>query len=232
MSPLVKRLLVLVVVVALVFCFFLFELDAYLSLSELKHSREALAAFIDLHPLGSAAVYLLIYIAVTGLSLPGAVPVSLAGGALFGLWQGVVLASLGSTTGAALACLVARYLLRDWVQSRFGPRLKRIDSGLEREGALYLFTLRLIPIFPFFLINLAMGLTRIPLWTFVWVSWMGMLPATFVFVNAGKELGRLDSVAGILSPSILLSFALLGLFPLAARRLLGWYRRSRGHGQI
>ncbi|MGE4291601.1 MAG: TVP38/TMEM64 family protein [Desulfovibrio sp.] len=225
--------LVLVCLLALLLgLFFYFDLGRYLTLREIKHSQAALESWCAAHPLLAGGGYVALYVAVTGLSLPGAVPVSLAGGAIFGLWLGTALVSIGSTLGATLACAASRYLLRDWVQGRFGRRLERINQGVEQEGGWYLFTLRLVPVFPFFLINLALGLTRMRLWTYLWVSWLGMLPGTLVFVNAGRELGRLESASGILSTRLLLSFALLGLFPLLLRRIIQWYRRRSGHGEI
>jgi uncharacterized membrane protein YdjX (TVP38/TMEM64 family) len=163
---------------------------------------------------------MLIYIVATALSLPGAVILTLAGGALFGLVTGTIVISFASTIGATLACMVSRFLLRDWVQKRFGDKLQRINEGMEREGGFYLFTLRLIPVFPFFVINLAMGLTRIKLSTYYLISQLGMLPATLVYVNAGKELGQLNSLAGILSPGLIFSFVLLGLFPLTVKKIM------------
>jgi uncharacterized membrane protein YdjX (TVP38/TMEM64 family) len=151
---------------------------------------------------------------------------TLAGGALFGFWTGNIAVSFASTIGATLACAVARFLLRDWVQSRFADKLVAINRGIEEEGALYLFTLRLIPIFHFFIINLVMGLTRLRLSTYYLVSQLGMLPATMVYVNAGRELGQLESPAGILSPGLLLSLILPGLFPLIAKKLVSLYRRN------
>ncbi|WP_022661800.1 TVP38/TMEM64 family protein [Paucidesulfovibrio longus] len=231
-SPAKRRFLLVLLFALLVGAYFYFDLGRYLAIEEIKRSLSQLEAWRSAHPFLSAGAYVALYVAVTGLSLPGAVPVSLAGGAIFGLWLGTALVSVGSTLGATLACAASRYLLRDWVQGRFGQRLTRINRGVEQEGGFYLFTLRLIPLFPFFLINLALGLTRMRLWTFLWVSWLGMLPGTLVFVNAGKELGRLDSASGILSPRLLLSFALLGIFPLVARRIIQWYRRRTGHGEI
>jgi uncharacterized membrane protein YdjX (TVP38/TMEM64 family) len=148
---------------------------------------------------------------------------TLAGGALFGLWAGIVVISFSSTIGATLACAVSRFLLRDWVQTRFGDKLKSVNEGIERDGAFYLFTLRLVPVFPFWLINLVMGLTKIPLRTFYWVSQVGMLAGTVVYVNAGKELGRIDSPSGVLSPGLIMSFVLLGLFPITAKKLIVLY---------
>ena len=174
--------------------------------------------------------YLLVYVLVTALFLPGAAVMTLAGGALFGFWPALLVVSFASTIGATLALLVSRFLLRDWVQGRFGDRLKAINAGIEAEGAFYLFSLRLVPIFPFFLINLAMGLTPLRSATFYWISQLGMLPGTAVYVNAGTQLGQIESAAGILSPQILLSFALLGLFPLAAKKILALLKARQDQG--
>ncbi|MBV2132652.1 FAD-dependent oxidoreductase [Pseudomonas sp. MAP12] len=215
-----RRLALLGLLLALVALFFVFDLGQYLDLARLKAEQAALEAQVAARPWRAAGLFLLVYVATTALSLPGAALLSLVAGALFGLLAGSVLVSLASTLGACLAMLSSRFVLRDWVQRRFGPRLAAIDRGIARDGAFYLFALRLVPAFPFFLINLAMGLTRLPLRTFAWVSQLGMLPGTLVYVNAGRELGRLDSLAGILSPGLLGAFALLGLFPLLARLLL------------
>jgi uncharacterized membrane protein YdjX (TVP38/TMEM64 family) len=147
---------------------------------------------------------------------------------MFGFVVGTVVVSFASTVGGTLACFVARFLLRDWVQGRFGERIRKVNEGVEREGAFYLFTMRLIPAIPFWLINLAMGLTRMRLITFYWVSQVGMLAGTMVYVNAGKELARIDSPAGILSPSLILSFVLLGLFPITMKKLMAFYKSRRG----
>jgi uncharacterized membrane protein YdjX (TVP38/TMEM64 family) len=167
---------------------------------------------------------MVIYIAVTALSLPGAVVLTLAGGGLFGLVVGTVVVSFASTIGATLACLVSRFFLREWVQSKFGDKLTTINNGIEKEGAFYLFSLRLVPIFPFFVINLLMGLTRMRLFTFYWVSQIGMFAGTIVFVNAGKELAKIDSLAGIMSPGLIGSFVVLGLFPITVKKLLAFYK--------
>ncbi|HEY8331854.1 MAG TPA: VTT domain-containing protein, partial [Pseudomonas sp.] len=222
-----RRLALLGLLLALAALFFVLDLGQYLDLSRLKAEQAALAAGVAAHPWRAAGLFALVYVAVTALSLPGAALLTLVGGALFGLLAGTVLVSLASTLGASLAMLGSRFVLRDWVQARFGPRLAAIDRGLERDGAFYLFALRLVPVFPFFLINLAMGPTRLPLRTFAWVSQLGMLPGTLVYVNAGRELGRLDSLADILSPGLLGAFALLGLFPLLARRVLDGLKARR-----
>jgi uncharacterized membrane protein YdjX (TVP38/TMEM64 family) len=172
--------------------------------------------------------YFLIYVITTSLSLPGASPLGIAGGALFGFWTATIVVSFASTIGATLACLVSRFLLRDWIQNKFGDRVKKVNEGIEKEGAFYLFTLRLIPVFPFWLINLTMGLTTMSLFKFYWVSQIGMLPGTMVFVNAGKELAKIESLKGILSPGLIVSFALIGIFPIAVKKLIALYRSRKG----
>jgi pyruvate/2-oxoglutarate dehydrogenase complex dihydrolipoamide dehydrogenase (E3) component/uncharacterized membrane protein YdjX (TVP38/TMEM64 family) len=178
-------------------------------------------------PLQVGGLFMLVYVLVTALSLPGATVMTLAAGALFGLFWGTVMVSFASTIGATLAFLVSRYLFRDAVHRRFGERLKTLDAGMERDGGFYLFTLRLVPLFPFFVINLLMGLTSIHAATFYWVSQVGMLAGTLVYVNAGTQLAQLESLSGILSPGLVFSFALLGLFPLVARRITGLMQRRR-----
>ena len=203
------------------------DLGRYLSFEQLKASQ---ASFAQLHaeqPLTVAAVYFLLYVLATTLSIPGAVIITLAGGAIFGLWQGLLIVSFASTVGATLAFLASRFLLRDWVEARFGQRLADIHLGVDREGGFYLFTLRLIPVVPFFLINLLMGLTRMKVWTYYWVSQLGMLAGTAVYVNAGTHLAQLESLQGILSPALLGSFVLLGIFPLIARRIVAAVQKRK-----
>ena len=171
--------------------------------------------------------YFAAYVAITGLSLPGAAIMTLAGGAVFGLLWGTVLVSLASTLGATVAFIVSRYILREGIQRRYGDRLKAINAGIERDGAFYLFTLRLVPAFPFFIINLVMGLTPMRTLTFALVSQLGMLPGTIVFVNAGTQLARIDSLQGILSPALIGSFVLLGLFPFIAKWTVGVVKSRR-----
>lgn len=225
-----KKLLLLAALAALAVAFFAFDLGQYLSLVYLKSRQAEFAQLYADHRVAVLSTYFCIYVATTALSLPGATVLTLLGGALFGFWAAFFVISFASTIGATLACLAARYILRDWVQARFGQRLAPVNRGVAREGAFYLFTMRLIPVVPFFLINLAMGLTALPLRTFYWVSQLGMLPGTVVYVNAGKELGRIDSLSGILSPSLLVSFALLGLFPLVAKKVVNRVRRARNQG--
>lgn len=210
------------VILLLVAGFFVFDLGQYLNLSTLKAQQAALNAQVMANPWLAGGLFFLAYVAVTALSLPGAALMTLVAGALFGLLGGTVLVSFASTLGATLAMLMSRFLLRDWVQARFGQRLATIDQGMAREGASYLFALRLVPAFPFFLINLAMGLTRLPARTFWWVSQVGMLPGTLVYVNAGRELAQLESLSGILSPGLLGAFVLLGLLPILSRKALEW----------
>lgn len=213
-----KKVLLLIVLATVVAAFFAFDLQRYLTLAELKSRQTEFQQFYAANRLLTLGLYFAIYVLVTALSLPGAAVMTLAGAALFGFWPALVVVSFASTIGATLAFLASRFLLHDWVQSRFGQRLKAINRGIEKEGALYLFTLRLVPIFPFFIINLVMGLTPMRALTFYWVSQVGMLAGTAVYVNAGTQLGQIERVSGILSPGLLLSFVLLGVFPLLARK--------------
>lgn len=215
-----KRIITFIVIAALVASFFIFDLGQYLTLEYMKAKQAELEGFRHTHPLGTAAVFFLVYVAVTALSLPGATVMTLVVGAVFGLFWGFVLVSFASTLGATLAFLVARFLLHDAVQDRFGDKLKAINDGVRKDGAFYLFGLRLVPIFPFFVINLVMGLTPMRTWTYAWVSQVGMLAGTLVYVNAGTQLGKLETLSGILSPNLLFSFALLGVFPLIAKKAL------------
>ena len=215
-----KRIALLVLLAAAIAAYFWFDLGTVLSLENFKQSQTDIVAAKDANPLFYIGGFFLIYVIVTALSLPGAAIMSLVAGALFGVVTGTILVSFASTIGATLAFLSARFLLRDWVQSKFGERLKAIDDGIARDGAFYLFTIRLIPLFPFFVVNLLMGLTRIKTRTFYWVSQIGMFPATIVFVNAGTQISQIESTAGLLSPTLIGSFVLLGLFPWIARGLV------------
>ena len=218
MTP--KKTGIILIFIMLVAAFFIFDLNQYLSFAYLQEQRETFQQYATQYPLKTALFFFAMYVLVTGLSLPGAAVMTLLAGALFGLLEGVILVSFASTLGATIAFLVSRLLLRDWVQSSFGNSLKAINQGVETEGAFYLFGLRLVPLFPFFVINLVMGLTPIKVRTFFWVSQVGMLPGTIVYVNAGTQLGQLESAAGILSPGLILSFALLGLFPIFAKKIM------------
>jgi len=221
------KLLVLAAAAVLLALFFAFDLQRYLTLDYLKASREQFEQLYESSPILVVGSYFLIYVATTALSLPGATILTLAGGALFGLLAGTVIVSFASTLGATLAMLLARFLLQNWVQSRFGEHLQTINSGIEKEGGFYLFTLRLVPAVPFFVINLGMGLTPIRAITFYWVSQLGMLPGTLVYVNAGSELGKLETLGDILSPTLIGSFVLLGVFPLLVKKLVSVIQNRR-----
>jgi pyruvate/2-oxoglutarate dehydrogenase complex dihydrolipoamide dehydrogenase (E3) component/uncharacterized membrane protein YdjX (TVP38/TMEM64 family) len=222
-----NKLLLALGVVVLIVAFFAFDLGHYFSLAYLKSSQTRFAALYESQPALVIGVYLLVYVAATALSLPGATILTLAAGAVFGLLIGTVIVSFASSIGATLAFLAARFLLRDSVQSRFGARLAEIDKGVQKEGAFYLFTLRLVPLVPFFVINLLMGLTRMKVGTFYWVSQLGMLAGTVVYVNAGTQLAKIDSLQGILSPALIGSFVLLGVFPLVAKWVLDAVKARR-----
>ena len=222
-----SRLLLVVIIAVLIGVFFAFDLGGYVSLDGLRARQDAITAYRDENMLEAALIYFAIYIAVTALSLPGAAVMTLAGGAFFGLLWGTVLVSFASTVGATFAFLIARLLFRDAVQNRFGSSLRAVNAGVARDGAFYLFTLRLVPLFPFFVINLLMALTPIRTLVFFLVSQLGMFPATVVYVNAGTQLGKLDSLAGILSPGLVVSFTLRGLFPLIAKKLVDVIKARR-----
>jgi len=217
-------LVLVLFVIALLFVYL--DLSRFLTLEYIKESQSRFQLLYQDNRFAVVGVYMLIYILVTALSLPGAAVMTLAGGGFFGLIPGTIIVSIASTIGATCACLAARFVLRDWVQDRFGEKLSAINEGIEKEGSFYLFSLRLIPIFPFFIINLLMGLTTMPIRTYFWVSQIGMLPATIVYVNAGKEIAKIDSLAGIASPPLLFSFVLLGLFPITIKKLMSLYRRK------
>lgn len=183
--------------------------------------------WIDANPVAAVLAYIAIYIAVTALSLPGATPLTLIGGSVFGLWLGLAAISFASVAGATLAMVIARYFLRESIERRFPDAVKRVNEGIDRDGARYLFAMRLIPALPFFLINLVMGLTRMRVLTYVWVSWIGMLPGTFVYVNAGRQLSSIEHPADILSARVLLAFVALAVLPFAAKFVYGWWRDNR-----
>lgn len=222
-----KKIALLLVLAAAVGAFVALDLGRYLSLDYLKQSQAAFAELYAREPLTVGLGYFAVYVAATALSLPGATIITLAGGAVFGLVWGTVIVSFASSLGATLAFLVSRFVLRDSVQARFGNRLAEINRGIERDGALYLFTLRLIPVVPFFVINLVMGFTQMKARTFYWVSQVGMFAGTIVYVNAGTQLGRIDSLQGILSPALIGSFVLLGIFPLVARRIVDMVQKRK-----
>ena len=223
----VKKIAIVAVILFIVGLFLIFDLDRFLTLSYLKDSKESFHALYKEHRLPVIATYMTVYIIVTSLSLPGATVLTLAGGALFGLLVGTIAVSFASTIGATLACLAARFILSDWVQQRFENRLVKVNQEIERQGAFYLFSIRLIPVFPFWVINLLMGLTKMPISTFYLISQVGMLPGTIVYVNAGKELAQIDSLSSIMSPSLIFSFVILGLFPIIVKKLLSLYKARK-----
>jgi len=232
-----SKLLLLVVLVAAIAAFIAFDLGRFFTLEQFRAQQSAIEAYRQAHPVQTALVFFVVYVAVTALSLPGAALMTLVAGAIFGLLWGTLIVSFASSIGATLAFLASRFLFRDAIQRRFGDKLRAINQGIEKEGAFYLFTLRLVPVFPFFVINLVMGLTPIPTRTFYWVSQAGMLLGTIVYVNAGTQIGQIESLRGILSPTLLISFALLGVFPLIAKKIVdvvkarkvyaGWPRPAR-----
>jgi uncharacterized membrane protein YdjX (TVP38/TMEM64 family) len=222
-----SRFILLVVIALVVSIFFYFDLGHYLSLETLKEQQSVIEAYRANHPKLAIVIYMLVYIVVTALSLPGAAILTLAGGAVFGIWWGTMIVSFASSIGATLAFLAARFLFRESVKTRFAAWLKAIDEGVEKEGGFYLFTLRLVPVFPFFMINLLMGLTNMRVGVFYLVSQVGMLAGTVVYVNAGTQLAKIDSLAGILSPALLGSFVLLGIFPLLAKKIVTLIRSKK-----
>jgi len=226
-KPMSKCLYLLIIIALLIGAFFYFDLLQLLTLDNLKSQQETIVAYRNDHPLLATAIYALVYIAVTGLSLPGATILTLAGGAIFGLLWGTLIVSFASSIGATLAFLAARFLFRDAVNAKFGHQLKEIDTGIARDGAFYLFTLRLVPLIPFFVINLVMGLTVLKTRAFYWVSQVGMLAGTLVYVNAGTQLAKIESLSGILSPALVGSFALLGVFPFIAKKIVEYFPRTR-----
>jgi len=228
MRPALTRLIVLVVVVLLIGSYFWFDLGQYFSLAELRERRDQLMTFIDRNFYGMLALYMGVYILMAALSLPGAAVLTLAGGALFGLAAGTVAVSFASSIGATLVFLAARFLFRDAIQNKFRKRLKTINEGVEKDGAFYLLALRLVPVFPFWVINLVMALTPIRTWTYYWVSQLGMLPATLVYVNAGTQLAEIESTGDVLSLELIGAFALLGLLPL----ILRWILRLLNHRKV
>jgi len=219
-----QKIGILAALAILVGCVFYFDLGSYLSFDYIKQKQSDFEAFYAQNAFLMIAGYFLVYVTAVAINIPGAAILTLLGGAIFGLLWGTVLVSFASSIGATIAFLGSRFFLKDWVQSKFGSYLKTVNDGVEKEGAFYLFTLRLVPVVPFFIINLVMGLMPMKTSTFYWVSQLGMLAGTAVFVNAGTQLASLDSPSGILSPSLLASFVLLGIFPLIAKKLVGWLK--------
>lgn len=226
------RIVVVALLVAALAAYFYFDLGQFLTLAYMQQQLDGIRRFTAENFLLAASAYFLIYVVVTALSIPGAAVMTLLGGAVFGLLWGVLLVSFASSIGATLAFLVARLLLRDWVQQKFGRYLKTVNEGIRRDGSFYLFTLRMVPLFPFFMINLVMGLTPMKVVTFYLVSQVGMLLGTAVYVNAGAELGQLESLAGLLSPTLILSFTLVALMPWLARGIVSAIRRRKVYSRF
>src|SRR6267378_2122384 len=232
-----RRLLVAALLLGLIAAFFALDLGQYFRLEYFRSQQSAIEEFRRASPLAASFIFFGIYVVVTSLSVPGAAILSLAVGAIFGLLWGTLIVSFASSIGATLAFLSSRFLFREAVRNRFGGRIRAIDAGLEKEGAFYLFALRLVPAVPYIVVNLVMGVTSIRIWTFYWVSQIGMLPATVVYVNAGTQLATVKSLSGILSPTLIGSLVLIGIFPLIAkhgvevfkarRRLARWPKPAR-----
>ena len=222
-----KIFLLIAVFTIVVALFFAFDLQKYMTLEYIKSSKAFFISSYEKNPILVLGSYFLSYIVITAFSLPGAVWMTLGGGAFFGLFAGTVIVSFASSVGATLAMLIARFLLRDWVQSRFEKQMQIINAGINTDGGFYLFTLRLVPAVPFFVINMGMGLTPLRAGTFYWVSQIGMLPGTLVYINAGSELGKIQSVGEILSPTLIASFVLLGTFPLLVKKMLAFIEKRR-----
>ncbi|MGL5109991.1 MAG: TVP38/TMEM64 family protein [Vibrio ordalii] len=214
-----KKLLLGLALLAFI-VFLIVNFGHYLTLDNAKAQQMLLNEYISQNVISAALIYFSLYIVLTAFSIPGAAVVTLLGAALFGFWTSLLLVSFASTIGATIAFLSSRLLLREWIQTKFGQKLQTINQGVERDGAFYLFSLRLIPVFPFFLINLLMGLTPISVARFYLISQLGMLPGTAVYLNAGTQLAEIENLSGIVSPSVLFSFALLGLFPLITKWIM------------
>jgi len=222
-----KKLIVVALVVSGALVFVFSGAGDFLTLAYLKAAHSDAVAYAEANPFYASAGFFALYVLVTALSLPGAAVMTLAAGAIFGLVWGLGMVSFASTLGATLAMLISRTLLRDWVQGRFASQLRAVNEGFDTDGAFYLFSIRMVPLFPFFIVNLAMGLTRVSLWQYYWVSQVGMLAGTVVYVFAGTQLAGIEALGDVLSPGLIIALSLLGLFPLIARKSLGWIRSAR-----
>lgn len=221
-----KKIIILVLILTVFAAFYVFDLGQYFNLDYFNTQKQALFDYYAANPLRTCLIYLAIYILAAGFSLPGAGSgLTLAGGAIFGFWLGTLLVSFASTIGATIAFLMSRTLLHDWVQGRFGEHLEAINKGVEEDGAFYLFSIRLIPAFPYFLVNMLMGLTPIKTGVFFVVSQLGMLAGTMVFVNAGVQLANIDSVGSVFSPTLIASFVLLAAFPFIVKAIMGRFSK-------
>ena len=225
MKEIHKKIILLLMVCLIFMSYFYFDLNSYFQLEMLQESRDSLVSFYEKNTLEVIFVFFIVYVLMAAFSLPGAAIMTLASGALFGFTTGLIIASFASSIGAVLATVVSRYILRDWVEKKFGDKLQKINEGIKKEGAFYLFSLRLIPLFPFFVINLVFGLTKMNLFTYYWVSQIGMLPGTAVYVLAGVQLSQVTKISDIFSFELILVFILLGIFPLLAKKGLYYYRK-------
>lgn len=220
------KVILIVVIAAVIAGFFIFDLGQYLSLEYLKSQKESLNTLYTENPVLISMMFFIAYVLVAAFNLPAAALLTVAAGAILGFWNGLLVVSFASSIGATGAFLMTRYLFNDAIQSRFGDRLKTINAGIEKEGAFYVFGLRLVPIFPFFVVNSVLGLTNLKTWTFYWASQIGMLAGTAVYVNAGTQLAEISSLGDIASPALLGSFALLGVFPILAKYLLNFLKKN------
>lgn len=218
------RIALLLFILLFFISFFIFDLGQYLNLTYLKSNQKYLIEYYSNNQLFVLFSFFFIYILTTALSIPGATILTLAGAGIFGFWTSIVLISLASTIGATLSFLGSRFLFKDFIQDKFQERLVKVNQGIEREGTFYLFTMRLIPVIPFFMINLLMGLTPIKATKYFWVSLVGMLPGSLLYVNAGVQLSEIETTSDIISPDIIVSLILLGVFPLAVKKGLDWYK--------
>lgn len=218
-KPKLKWLIVPAILIFFVL-FYALGLHKYLSFEYLKSQQNHLSGLVQDHFFVSVLLFFLGYTLLTTIAFPGASILTILAGALFGFWKGLILVSFASSIGSTLCFLLGRTLFKDWVQEKFGKGLKPFNDGIQKEGAFYLFSIRLIPLFPLFVVNLALALTPIKTWVFYWVSQVGMLAGTAVYVNAGTQLSKLENLSGIASPSLLVSFVLLGLFPLLVKKAL------------
>lgn len=225
------KLALLVVLAIAIGSLIWFGLHDYLTLETIQNQRLVILDFYHQNQLLTVIAFFAFYVVYTGLSLPGAAPLTLLAGALMGFGLGVFVVSFASTLGATSACLLSRYLFRDVVQRRLSTTLDKVNNGIQEDGTFYLFALRLVPVFPFFAVNLVMGLTRMRIWTFWWVSQLGMLAGTAVFVNAGRELGKINQLSDVLSPTLIVSFTILGLLPVVAKKVVEIVRERHRRGQ-
>lgn len=220
------KLILVAVIAAVIAAFFFFDLGQYLNLEYLKSNKDALNALYQEKPILISAIFFIVYVLVAAFNLPAAGLLTIAAGAILGFWNGLFVVSFASTIGATGAFLMTRYLFHDAIQSKFGDRLEAVNTGIQKEGAFYVFGLRLVPLFPFFVVNSVLGLTKLKTWTFYWASQLGMIAGTAVYVNTGTQLAEVSSLKGILSVKLLASFALLGVFPILAKYLLNFLKKE------